>query len=661
LKCLISHTVFLLLVLLYSFSGNAQLGWEFVNEISDANKVEVNVVKSDVANSCVYIGGVFTSDLSSVFTTGLNGTPDFSTNYGGVDGFVAKYLEDGTFVWAFMLGGIGADVISDLDVDASGDIYITGSFDGAAEFRGTEVTSYPNVLAYGGIDIFQAKYDAAGKFQWLHEGGGGLTDNGTHVKVDGARVIFAGNYEISGSTSIAGLNPITYGGNDVFVMGRDLSGALLWFCDGGSNADDDIGGISIEADTVYMAMNFSGASMTHIDYGLNFAPAQPNTTSGLYDISYVALSANTGLYSWVNQIGSTDNVRCADMIGDASSLIMVGSYKSDINLPVFGPGPANASIDIFTTSLKNDLGTCQWLATEPTIGATDAVGTCLAFDQLGNIWIGAEFNGTVNVNGVFPVTSGGGTDLLTVEYDISGAYQYHISTTAGTDIDVNDISISGTNEVFLGGATTSNSTFGTITTSVGGAQDGYLAKIGFCDASFAYSAASYCSGNPNELPIITGNGGGLFTEGSGNITFLSTATGEIDLTASTVGGPYTITYTAPIGCSQTFNVSITANANPVFTSCPINISSANDVGLCSAIVTYTVPVATDDCGTPVVTQTDGSGLSSGSAFPVGITSIQYTATDLAGNTTLCSFNVTITDTEIPVISCPGNIIQGNDI
>ena len=47
---------------------------------------------------------------------------------------------------------------------------------------------------------------------------------------------------------------------------------------------------------------------------------------------------------------------------------------------------------------------------------------------------------------------------------------------------------------------------------------------------------------------------------------------------------------------------------------------------------------------------------SGSTFPVGTTTVTNTATDASGNTTSCSFTVTVTDTQNPVITCPGNLV-----
>ena len=135
-----------LALILCSVSLKAQLTWQFVNELPDGNAVEVNAVEADVPRSCIYIAGSCVGDMSSVFTAGQNGTPDFAVSYGLKDGFVAKYLEDGTFVWAFRIGGAGDDVVNDIAVDSNGDIYITGGFTTSIDFKGTETTPSVNSL-----------------------------------------------------------------------------------------------------------------------------------------------------------------------------------------------------------------------------------------------------------------------------------------------------------------------------------------------------------------------------------------------------------------------------------------------------------------------------------------------------------------------------------
>jgi hypothetical protein len=119
-------------------------------------------------------------------------------------------------------------------------------------------------------------------------------------------------------------------------------------------------------------------------------------------------------------------------------------------------------------------------------------------------------------------------------------------------------------------------------------------------------------------------------------------------------GTTLVTYTAtdPAGNSVicSFNVTVTDDEMPVITNCPVAIVVANDFGDCDANVSWTPPVATDNC----VSLTFTSSHDSGDMFPVGITTVTYTATDAAGNVMLCSFTVTVQDTEIPDIDCPTN-------
>ncbi len=83
--------------------------------------------------------------------------------------------------------------------------------------------------------------------------------------------------------------------------------------------------------------------------------------------------------------------------------------------------------------------------------------------------------------------------------------------------------------------------------------------------------------------------------------------------------------------------------------CPQDIVVAADPGACDATVNYTAPIAVDNCGT--VTQSLTAGLPSGSVFPSGTTTVTYTAEDAAGNTSLCTFTVTVLETTPPTAIC----------
>ena len=77
---------------------------------------------------------------------------------------------------------------------------------------------------------------------------------------------------------------------------------------------------------------------------------------------------------------------------------------------------------------------------------------------------------------------------------------------------------------------------------------------------------------------------------------------------------------------------------PVISGCPTNINLTTSSTCATA--TWTAPTATDNCGTATVT----SNYNSGFCFPIGSTTVTYTAKDAKGNASTCSFTVTVTAT-----------------
>jgi len=55
------------------------------------------------------------------------------------------------------------------------------------------------------------------------------------------------------------------------------------------------------------------------------------------------------------------------------------------------------------------------------------------------------------------------------------------------------------------------------------------------------------------------------------------------------------------------------------------------------------------------------GLPSGSVFPIGVTTNTFQATDAAGNSSTCSFTVTVNDVQQPNITCPANQVRNTDL
>ena len=120
-------------------------------------------------------------------------------------------------------------------------------------------------------------------------------------------------------------------------------------------------------------------------------------------------------------------------------------------------------------------------------------------------------------------------------------------------------------------------------------------------------------------------------------------------------GITTVVYTATDAAGNTaicsFNVNVVDNIPPVITGCSTNITASANAS-CQATISWTAPGFSDNCAGATL----GVSKASGSLFNIGTTQVIYTATDAAGNTATCSFNVNVVDNIPPVITgCPTNI------
>ncbi|XP_041473393.1 hyalin-like isoform X2 [Lytechinus variegatus] len=91
---------------------------------------------------------------------------------------------------------------------------------------------------------------------------------------------------------------------------------------------------------------------------------------------------------------------------------------------------------------------------------------------------------------------------------------------------------------------------------------------------------------------------------------------------------------------------------PVFSGCPPNIDILAPFGATSTSVTWTEPTASDS-GFQLTVSSDNSP---GANFPIGVTTVTYTATDMSGLNSQCTFNVIVragvVDNIRPVLTCP---------
>ncbi|TDE44339.1 HYR domain-containing protein [Flavobacterium rhamnosiphilum] len=128
---------------------------------------------------------------------------------------------------------------------------------------------------------------------------------------------------------------------------------------------------------------------------------------------------------------------------------------------------------------------------------------------------------------------------------------------------------------------------------------------------------------------------------------------------SVAAGTYVLTAKATdnngdVTTSSATDVTVRDITAPVIT-CPTDIIIESGVGQCGAIADF-LATATDNFSNVTINYT----VASGTFLLPGITSITATATDEAGNSSNCTFTVTVKDVENPAITCPDNITINND-
>ncbi len=164
----------------------------------------------------------------------------------------------------------------------------------------------------------------------------------------------------------------------------------------------------------------------------------------------------------------------------------------------------------------------------------------------------------------------------------------------------------------------------------------YNTTPGMCSATASWTAPTATDNCPGVSISSTHSSGSSFNKGVTTVTYTAT-----DMSGNTKT------------CS--FTVTVNDNEMPMINNCPGNISLNTSPGTCSATASWTAPTATDNCPGVMLSSTH----SSGSSFGTGTHTVLYTATDMSGNTKTCSFTITVTDNEMPGISCPGNAMRNN--
>jgi len=295
--------------------------------------------------------------------------------------FLCKLDTNGNFNWVKPIGQFPTPnsafntVLTAMDIDSNGNMYLTGYFQGSLDF---DPSANASILSteVNHTDFYILKLDSSGNFVWVGKiGNDGEHERSFDLSVDSNAFYITGFYrgsvdfDIKSSTKMLQSNNNT---EDIFVAKYDLNGDIKWARTFGSANGSDTGR-SIDA--------FNGDVYITGDYrnAVDFDP-DPNATAtigGLGPVRIFLLKLDTnGDYEWVRSFGATNLSgtsgtleRPYDVLVNSNGLYLTGNYivRFDCNPDeneVFEILANDGNFEIFLLSLDHD-GVFNWGKTFP--------------------------------------------------------------------------------------------------------------------------------------------------------------------------------------------------------------------------------------------------------------------------------------------------------
>ncbi len=224
---------------------------------SNSGQTSALGVAVDTGNN-IYVSGRYIGSIDF-------GSPVGVLPVGGAneEGFVAKFDPNGQLLWAKAVTGSFSVLPWDIAVDGGGNAYIVGQF--AHSNLGGNISFGPvSFNTFGGTDLFIAKYDENGVFQWARRAGSSTT--GTFggelffaVSVDQAGNVVAGG-RFSATANFSGTLLTSSGQHDRVLAKYDPLGNLLWASrDGTANSRDNIAALALTGTGEILATGPVGA------------------------------------------------------------------------------------------------------------------------------------------------------------------------------------------------------------------------------------------------------------------------------------------------------------------------------------------------------------------------------------------------------------------
>lgn len=332
------------------------------------------------------------------------------TSRGEADAVVVKYDPTGVPVWVRHFGGTQFDRADQVAVDAQGNVYVAGLFEGTATFGGVTLTTY-------GTGFYVVKLDAQGTVQW-----GQMADSSNFTASYGLQPDGAGGAYVAGiftnGVRMGDVSlPTDIGG--AILARLDAQGNVLWARQQASRIlftgfNQLTGyGLAVGGGYVYAAGDFAGT----VEFSGTTLQSPDNNDAWL--ASYDA----DGNLRWIRQGGNPTSYDVAHaVVADAANgqVYISGQFQGSATfgeLTLSATGPAS---DAFLVKYDAQ-GTALWARQ---LGSTGKeVGYGVTLDAQGNVYQAGSYSAGTQVGGVL-LPHQGDLDAYVLSYTSQGALRW---------------------------------------------------------------------------------------------------------------------------------------------------------------------------------------------------------------------------------------------
>jgi hypothetical protein len=336
--------------------------------------------------------------------------------------FIFMPLHAQVLDWVKQMGGTGGDGGGPLQVDASGNVILAGTFTGTADFDpGPEQFFLTSELS---DDIFITKLNPSGDLVWAGQIGGdaGSIIHSLTLDAQGniyGTGVFGGAYDFDPGPEEFILS--STGGWNAFVFKLDSGGNFVWAKHFGNSLNM---GWSIALDdsgNIYVTGNFVGP--------VDFDPGPGEfylDHESIYDNIFITKLDADGNLVWARQFKGELPKLCFSIAIDTSGYIFTLGYI--MGTTDFDPGPGVFNLtpigarDIFISKLDAD-GNFVWARQMG--GDSYASGRSLVLDAANNMYFTGVFSGAVDFDpgpGSFTLVSVGAQDAFICKLDAGGNF-----------------------------------------------------------------------------------------------------------------------------------------------------------------------------------------------------------------------------------------------